>query len=101
MGCGMEDFKKRSLVKTISWRVTASLATVGIVYVFTGKIVLSFGIGVVEASLKLLLYYLHERVWQRIRWGKHPLAQIILNKEKLSEDDINIISEKLKELGHL
>ena len=97
----MEDFKKRSLVKAISWRIAASLTTVGIVYCFTGKIVLSFGVGFVEALLKMLLYYLHERVWQRITWGKHPLTQIILNKKKLSEADIRTISARLKELGHI
>jgi uncharacterized membrane protein len=97
----MEDFKKRSLVKTISWRITASLTTVAIVYCFTGKIVLSFGIGVVEAFVKMIFYYFHERMWQRITWGKHPLTQIILNKERLSEGDIRIISKKLEELGHL
>lgn len=97
----MEDFKKRSLLKTISWRIIASLTTVGIVYVFTGKIILSFSIGVVEAFVKMLLYYLHERVWQRIAWGKHPLAQIIFNKKSLSEDRVRLFSKKLKELGYL
>jgi uncharacterized membrane protein len=65
----MADAKKRSLAKTISWRVVASLATAGIVYVFTGKLVMSLGIGVVEAFIKMLLYYLHERIWQRIAWA--------------------------------
>lgn len=97
----MEDVKKRSLVKAISWRIAASLTTAGIVYCFTGKIVLSFGIGVVEAFVKMIFYYFHERMWQRIAWGKHPLAQIILNKNRFSEGDIKIISEKLEELGHL
>jgi uncharacterized membrane protein len=97
----MLDFKKRSLVKTISWRVIASLTTVSIVYVFTGKIVLSIGIGAVEVFVKMLLYYLHERVWQKIAWGKHPLSQMIFNKKGLSEDRVGVFSKKLKELGYL
>jgi uncharacterized membrane protein len=95
----MEDFKKRSLIKTISWRIIASLTTVSIVYVFTGKIVLSFSIGVVEVFVKMVLYYLHERVWQKIAWGKHPLAQMIFNKKGLSEDEVKFFGKKLKEFG--
>ncbi|RLA85061.1 MAG: hypothetical protein DRG40_05070 [Deltaproteobacteria bacterium] len=97
----MEDFKKRSLAKAISWRVTASVTTMLIVYIFTGKAALSFGVGVIEAFSKMLLYYLHERGWQRIKWGRHPLASIRLNRETLSQRDLEIISEKLKELGYL
>jgi uncharacterized membrane protein len=63
--------------------------------------VLTCGIVVAEAFVKMLLYYFHERVWQRIAWGKHPLAQKIFNKESLSESGVRVISEKLKELGYL
>jgi len=66
----MEDKPKRSITKAASWRVLATLTTILIVYVATGELVLSLGIGAIEVILKLALYYFHERIWDRILWGK-------------------------------
>lgn len=56
----------RAVAKAISWRVIASITTVAIVYLFTGHLLLSAGIGVVEVITKMIFYYYHERVWNRI-----------------------------------
>ncbi len=98
----MEDYKIRSIVKTVSWRVLATLATMLIVFAFTGEAKLSIGIGLVEAFSKMILYYFHERLWLRISWGKlkHPLADLVLNKE-LSPEDKEIIRQRLKDLGYM
>ncbi len=61
---------KRTLVKTISWRVFGTLATIVISYVITGTLTLAFSIGVIELISKLVLYYFHERAWNKIHWGK-------------------------------
>lgn len=66
----MKEGKRRSLTKAISWRILATLATTTLVYLFTGNWLLSLGIGTTEGILKLILYYLHERVWNRTTWGK-------------------------------
>ena len=63
---------KRSALKTISWRVTATAATVAIVYTLTGSVTLSLGIGSLELVLKMALYYAHERVWSQ-PWGRRGL----------------------------
>ncbi len=97
----MEDFQKRSIAKTISWRVTATLTTIFIVYLFTGKMTLSIGVGFVEAFSKMVLYFIHERAWQRVKWGMHPLASIELKKRNLDKKDILLVKEKLRELGYL
>ncbi len=60
---GTRDSIKRSLLKTLSWRICASTATVLIVYIFTGEIMISMGVGLAEAVIKTILYYLHERIW--------------------------------------
>ena len=65
----MADPRKRSIAKTISWRVVATVATIVIVYAFTGEAALSFGVGVVEVAAKVVLYYGHERAWSRVEWG--------------------------------
>ena len=58
----MESIKK-SIYKTISWRIVATLGTFVIAFVFTGKISISLGIGIADGVIKTILYYGHERVW--------------------------------------
>lgn len=60
----------RSLIKTISWRVVGTLDTLIISYLITGEISMALSIGAVELVTKMLLYFFHERVWNRIKWGK-------------------------------
>jgi len=40
-----------------------------LVYAFTTDIQISFSVGILEFFSKLLLYYAHERVWDRVKWG--------------------------------
>ena len=61
---------KRSLVKTISWRIVGTLATVIISYIITGTMALAFSIGGIELVSKMVLYFFHERAWEKIKWGK-------------------------------
>lgn len=68
----MVELRKRSLVKTMSWRAIATATTVAIVFLFTGELALSFGIGALEVVIKMMVYYLHERVWQATSWGIVP-----------------------------
>ncbi|MGM5485289.1 MAG: DUF2061 domain-containing protein [Nanobdellota archaeon] len=65
----MKESKKRSLAKSLSWRALATLTTMVLVYIFTGSIELSVSLAVVEVFVKLLVYYFHERTWDRIKWG--------------------------------
>lgn len=61
---------KRTLLKTISWRIVGTLSTVIISYVITGTLTLAFSIGIVELISKMALYFFHERAWMTIKWGK-------------------------------
>lgn len=61
---------KRSVLKTISWRVIGTLDTVFISWLITGKLTLAFSIGTIELVTKMLLYFFHERIWETIKWGK-------------------------------
>ncbi len=64
------DAHYRSVVKAITWRFLATTTTMLIVYLFTGKLVLTLSVGAVEVVLKLLIYYIHERVWQYVPLGR-------------------------------
>jgi len=57
-------------MKAISWRIIATLTTVLLVFVFTRNFVISFGVGFLEFFSKILVYYLHERVWNLIQYGR-------------------------------
>jgi len=60
----------RSIVKGITWRMVATGTTMGIVYVFFGNIELAIATGLLETVAKVGLYWGHEKVWQKIKWGK-------------------------------
>ena len=60
----------RSIVKSLSWRCIGTIDTVLISWLITGTLTLAFSIGAVELITKMMLYFLHERVWNLIKWGK-------------------------------
>lgn len=66
----MNDYKARSLVKTITWRITGSGATFLIAYLIVGDFSISSGIAATQLILNTILYYVHERVWNNIKWGR-------------------------------
>lgn len=66
----MNDTTRRSLVKTVSWRITGSTATFAISYAVLGDFAMSGTIALIQLSFNTLLYFVHERVWNRISWGR-------------------------------
>ncbi len=66
----MKEKATRSLVKTISWRITGTVDTIVIAFFVTGNVSMALSIGVVEVFTKLLLYYLHERAWNKASFGR-------------------------------
>ena len=63
---------RRSLAKTATWYVTGSLDTFAVASIITGRLEFGVFIAVAEVLTKLLLYYLHERVWAHVQWGLQP-----------------------------
>lgn len=61
----------RSILKSISWRLIGTIDTIIICYIVTGDIRPSLSIGSVELITKMSLYFIHERLWNRIQWGKN------------------------------
>ncbi|HSH25565.1 MAG TPA: DUF2061 domain-containing protein [Massilibacterium sp.] len=61
---------KRSLLKTFSWRFIAVIITSSLVYILTGELELSATLGIVDTLVKIFIYYLHERTWNKISYGK-------------------------------
>ena len=66
------NFKKayqRHLIKTFSWRAIGTITTLIIAFIITGNSLTGFKIGIVETITKMILYYLHEKVWYKISFG--------------------------------
>jgi len=66
----MSSTAKRSLVKTLSWRVLATTDTFLISWLITGEVMFASAIASLEVITKMILYYAHERGWNLISWGK-------------------------------
>jgi len=66
----MAATKKRSLVKTITWRVIATTDTFILAWLFTSDEVIAASIAGLEVVTKLILYYVHERGWSSLEWGQ-------------------------------
>jgi len=64
------DKRRRTILKSFSFRILATITTMVLVFVFTGDFTIALSIGVIEFIAKLLLYYFHERVWEKVIWGK-------------------------------
>jgi len=64
------DSHFRSMVKAISWRITGSIDTFVLSFIFTGSVKVAGSIAGAEAVTKMILYYLHERAWSVIRWDQ-------------------------------
>lgn len=64
----------RSFAKAISWRIVATLTTMLLVFAFTGSLIISGGVGIAELVVKILVYYLHERIWNMVDFGREKKA---------------------------
>ena len=60
----------RSVIKALSWRLIGTIDTLIVSYVITGEILLASSIASVDFITKLVLYFVHERIWNIITWGK-------------------------------
>lgn len=65
----------RSLAKTVTWRVFAVIVTFLTVYAFTANAKLASGATVVRELAAIILYYFHERIWNRFHWGRIMLSR--------------------------
>lgn len=66
----MIESNLRSIVKTITWRITGSTLTMLITYAITGNFVIAGSVAVLQAAINTVAYYIHERTWNLIKWEK-------------------------------
>ncbi|MCY1719815.1 DUF2061 domain-containing protein [Prolixibacteraceae bacterium Z1-6] len=64
------DRKRRSILKTISWRTLGTIDTIIISWIVVGDINFAVTIGGVEVFTKMILYFFHERAWNKTNFGR-------------------------------
>lgn len=65
----MIETKTRTLVRAITYRITAVTMTIVWTFMFTGDLMKSAGFSLALHVLLSIDYYIHERVWLKIKWG--------------------------------
>jgi uncharacterized membrane protein len=65
----MSETHKRTIVRAISYRLTAWAFTILWTWVFIGDLAKSTGFATALHALLTIDYYVHERVWLKIKWG--------------------------------
>jgi uncharacterized membrane protein len=65
----VSDSKKRHVLKTFSWRLVGTLDTILIGWLISGNPFVGLKIGIAEVITKMVLYYLHEKVWYKSNFG--------------------------------
>jgi adenylylsulfate kinase len=66
--------RKRSVVKALTYRVFIVVFDFVAIYLFTRKVEVALGFMIVSNIYTTVAYFLHERLWARIRWGTEPKA---------------------------
>lgn len=72
----MGHSRKRHIAKTLTWRLVGTIDTIVLGAILTGDIEVGLSIGGVELATKMVLYYLHERIWFQVRVFREASSKI-------------------------
>ena len=81
----MKETRKRSILKSITWRLICIVVSILTSFILTGEWDIAVAIGTVYNLITMILYYFHERIWNKICWGYENLIdkeQFGMNSEK-------------------
>jgi len=70
----MRDTRMRSWTKSMTWRVMGIFILMGLGYLFTGNLAEASLITLSFHALRVVLYYVHERAWEHVEWGRSKQA---------------------------
>ena len=66
----MIEHRSRSLLKAITYRMLVIVLDVTAIYLLTGNLDIALGFMIVSNIYTSIAYYVHERLWNKIGWGK-------------------------------
>ncbi|MCW4050720.1 MAG: DUF2061 domain-containing protein [Candidatus Bathyarchaeota archaeon] len=88
------ESRKRSMVKSVVWRLMGIVILGVITWAYTKNVAVTTVVTLLFHSIRLVLYYFHERAWDGITWG-------LKTKSELTEQEIEQVNERLRKLGYL
>ena len=96
------ETRSRAWMKSLVWRILGIFILGVISWSITRDLKEMTIITALFHGIRLILYYVHERIWEKIKWGriKHPLSILPVDRE-LTPSDLNKVRNQLKELGYL
>ncbi len=71
----MKEKHYRSVIKAVSWRTVGTIDTMIVSFFITGNLIMAVSIGSVEVLTKMILYYLHERAWDKTNFGRIKVVE--------------------------
>ncbi len=71
----MASTHTRSFVKGVSWEFFSLILTTAVIYLFYGNLYKSFSFSFGLSIIKIILFFGHERLWKKIRWGKYHVVK--------------------------
>ena len=92
------ESKSRSIVKSISWRILATLTTLTLVYIFIGDTRIALSVGGIEIFLKMFIYFLHERGWDKLKFGRKEINPAVIWISGLAKSGKKEIALELQKL---
>lgn len=82
--------RSRLLVKSLSWRILSTSVSFLLVWYITGNMLIAANVAVINFFLKYILFYLHERVWEKyVKWGLNPNLRFKKKKQKKKKQRTN------------
>jgi uncharacterized membrane protein len=75
VGGATVESKRRSIAKTLSWRFLATIITTLVTLAATGELKFALTIGLIDTTIKMGAYFIHERAWNRVNFGREAKAE--------------------------
>ena len=86
----MKETKRRSIIKAVTYRSLATIATFTLAYLFTGDLKIASSIGVLDFGVKFAIYYFNERIWTFVGWGYRVPAEAITKPEEITKKEKHV-----------
>jgi uncharacterized membrane protein len=88
------ESRRRSIIKSLVWRLSGIIVLGLITWMYTKNLEITTVVTVFFHSVNVVLYYLHERLWDKIDWG-------LMRKSELSDEDQEKVMERLRKLEYI
>jgi uncharacterized membrane protein len=87
----MSETNLRSIAKAISWRITGTIDTFVVSFLITGELLIAGSIASIEIMTKIVLFWLHERAWNKIKWGRYTKSAVPAGEFDWREETVQML----------